>query len=130
MYSTKTAVTMSLRDLLQLVDDNAIYTYYLGPSFQVGKLINSPLRSDDRIPSFAIFRSKNGDLLFKDHGSGETGNAIKFIKLYKGIQTRDELERELLRIVRKQNPTQKILSDNHIVLFLLKKINLILFYAI
>ena len=66
-----------------------------GAAKKIGKLINSPLRSDDKVPSFAIFRSKSGDLLFKDHGSGETGNAIKFIKLYKGIQTRDELEREL-----------------------------------
>lgn len=105
---------MSLRDLLQLVNDNDIYSYYLGQNFQVGKLINSPLRSDDKIPSFAIFKSKNGDLLFKDHGIGEAGNALKFIKVYKGIQTRDKLERELLRIVRKQNPSQKIVSDNHI----------------
>jgi hypothetical protein len=52
--------------------------------------------------------------LFKDHGNGEAGNAIKFIKLYKGIQERDELERELLRIVRNTNPEQKIVTDNHI----------------
>ena len=107
MYSTKTAVTMSLRDLLDKVDDYSIYTYYLG-NFKIGKLINSPLRSTDQIPSFAIFRSKNGDLLFKDHGTGEAGNALKFIKLYRGIQTRDELERELLRIVRRMNPNQEI----------------------
>lgn len=114
MYSTKTAYTTSLRDLLELLDDYTIYKYYLGSTFQVGKLINSPLRSDDRVPSFAIFRSKNGDLLFKDHGSGEAGNALKFLKLYRGIQTRDELERELLRIVRKVNPEQKVVQKNHI----------------
>lgn len=114
MYSTKTAVTMSLRDLLELVDDYTIYSYYLGNDLKIGKLINSPLRTDDKVPSFGIFRSRNGDLLFKDHGIGEAGNAIKFIKLYKGIQTRDELERELLRIVRKLNPEQKVLSNNHV----------------
>lgn len=113
MYSTRTAMSTSLKDLLDLLDDYTIYSYYLGSDFQVGKLINSPLRSDDRIPSFAIFKSKNGDLLFKDHGSGEAGNALKFIKLYRGIQTRDELERELLRIVRKTNPDRKIVSNNH-----------------
>lgn len=115
MYSTKTAnISTSIKDLLELVDDYTIYSYYLGADLQVGKLINSPLRSDDLIPSFAIFRSKTGDLLFKDHGSGEAGNALKFLKLYKGIQTREELERELLRIVRKSNPERKIVSDNHI----------------
>ena len=105
MYSTKTAITMSLslKDLLDKLNDYDIYSYYLG-SFKPGKLINSPLRPDDKIPSFAIFPSKTGDLLFKDHGTGTAGNSLKFIKLYTGIDTREELERELLRIVRKMNP--------------------------
>ena len=105
MYSTKTAITMSLRDLLEKVNDYDIYSYYLG-SFKPGKLMNSPLRPDDKIPSFAIFPSKTGDLLFKDHGTGVSGNALKFIKLYRQIDTREELERELLKIVRCINPTQ------------------------
>lgn len=95
---------MSLRDLLDKVDDYTIYSYYLGP-FKPGKLMNSPLRSDDKMPSFAIFATKDGALLFKDHGTGVAGNALKFMKLYKGIQTREELERELLRIVRRFDPT-------------------------
>ena len=103
MYSTRTAITISLKDLLDKLDDYDIYSYYVG-QFKIGKLFNSPLRSDDKNPSFAIFKGVNGKLFFKDHGSGEGGNAIKFVKLYKGIQTRDELERELLRIVRKMNP--------------------------
>jgi hypothetical protein len=104
MYSTKTAITMSLRDLLEKVSDYDIYSYYLG-QFKPGKLMNSPLRPDDRIPSFAIFPGKTGGLLFKDHGTGVSGNALKFIKLYKGIDTREELEKELLRIVKVANPS-------------------------
>ena len=77
---------MSLRDLLEKVSDYDIYSYYLGP-IKPKKLINSPLRPDDKIPSFAIFPTKDGSLLFKDHGTGEAGNAIKFMKLYKNIQT-------------------------------------------
>ena len=111
MYSTKTAITMSLRDLLDKLNDYDIYSYYLGP-FKPGKLMNSPLRPDDKIPSFAIFQSKTGDLLFKDHGTGEAGNSMKFIKLYRGIQTREELERELLKIVRRMNPSQNIRTTN------------------
>lgn len=107
MYSTKTAITMSLRDLLDKVDDYTIYSYYLGP-FKLGKLMNSPLRSDDKMPSFAIFPTKDGALLFKDHGTGVAGNALKFLKLYKRIQTREELEKELLRIVRRFNPTSSV----------------------
>ena len=103
---------MSLRDLLDKLDDYTIYSYYLGP-FKPGKLMNSPLRNDDRMPSFAIFSTKDGALLFKDHGTGVAGNAIKFIKLYRGIETRDELERELLKIVRKTNPNMEIRTNNY-----------------
>lgn len=103
---------MSLRDLLEKLDDYSIYSYYLGP-FKPGKLMNSPLRNDDKMPSFAIFPTKDGALLFKDHGTGVSGNALKFIKLYRGIQTRDELERELLKIVRKYNPEQNIRTNTY-----------------
>ena len=103
---------MSLRDLLDKLNDYDIYSYYLG-NFKPGKLMNSPLRNDDKMPSFAIFKSKTGGLLFKDHGTGETGNALKFIKLYRGIQTRDELERELLKIVRRMNPEQNVRTNTY-----------------
>ena len=77
MYSTKTAITVSIKDLLDKLDDYDIYSYYVG-DFKVGKLFNSPLRTTDKNPSFAIFKGINGGLFFKDHGSGEGGNALKF----------------------------------------------------
>ena len=113
MYSTKTAITMSLKDLLAKVSDYDIYSYYLGP-IKPKKLINSPLRPDDKIPSFAIFPTKDGSLLFKDHGTGVAGNALKFMKLYKNITTREELERELLRIVRKMNPMSSAVKPKYV----------------
>ena len=97
-------MTMSLKDLLEKLSDYDIYSYYLG-HFKPGKLMNSPLRPDDKIPSFAIFSGKTGGLLFKDHGTGVSGNVIKFVKLYKNITTREELEKELLRIVKTVAPT-------------------------
>lgn len=97
-------MSLSLKDLLEKVSDYDIYSYYLG-SIKPKKLINSPLRPDDKIPSFAIFPSNTGGLLFKDHGTGEAGNAIKFMKLYKHIETREELEKELLRIVKRSGLT-------------------------
>ena len=103
---------MSLKDLLEKVDDYTIYSYYLG-AFKPKKLMNSPLRTNDKVPSFAIFPSNTGGLLFKDHGSGVSGNAIKFIKLYRGIETREELERELLKIVRRTNPNLEVRTNNH-----------------
>ena len=73
---------MSLKDLLSMLNDESIYTYYLG-KIKLGKLIHSPLRNNDKNPSFAIFRGKEGGLFFKDHGSGDGGNSIKFVKLDK-----------------------------------------------
>ena len=98
---------MSLKDLLLMLSDESIYTYYLG-KIKIGKLIRSPLRDNDKNPSFAIFRGKNGALFFKDHGSGEGGNSIQFIKVLRHIQTREELEKELLRIIRRTNPLMQI----------------------
>lgn len=112
MYSTKTARTINLNDLLDKLDDYSIYSYYLG-DIQIGKLINSPLRQDDKNPSFAIFRSNNGTLLFKDHGSGQSGNSLTFIKLYKNIKTRNELEKELLRIIKNVNPNNIIRKNTY-----------------
>ena len=63
MYSTKTAITMSLKDILDKLTDLDIYTYCIG-QFRVGKLMNSPLRSDDNNPSFGIFQARNGGLLY------------------------------------------------------------------
>ena len=103
---------MSLKDLLDKLNDYDIYSYYVG-QFKIGKLFNSPLRSDDKNPSFNIFKGNGGGLFFKDHGSGEGGNALKFVKLIKNIQTRDELERELLRIVRKMNPNQQYVQRTY-----------------
>ena len=103
---------MSLRDLLDKVDDYTIFSYYLG-QFKINKLMNSPLRTDDRMPSFAIFKGSNGALLFKDHGTGEAGNALKFIKLYRHIETREELERELLRIVKSVNPNMNTRKNTY-----------------
>lgn len=112
MYSTRTAITMSLKDILDKVNDLDIYTYCLG-QFKVGKLMNSPLRSGDKNPSFGIFHSKTGGLLWKDLGTGECGNSLKFLKEYKGITTREELERELLRIVRRINPNTIVRTNTY-----------------
>mgnify|MGYP003619233512 FL=1 len=49
MYSTRTAITMSLKDLLGKLSDLDIYTYYLG-KVKLGKLINSLLRLNYKNP--------------------------------------------------------------------------------
>uniref|UniRef100_A0AAU8BA84 Polymerase/primase n=1 Tax=Dulem virus 42 TaxID=3145760 RepID=A0AAU8BA84_9CAUD len=103
MYSTKNATYGILQDLISQLTDYDIFSYYMG-DFIVGKLYNSPLRHDDKIPSFAVFKGRQGNLMFKDHGSGISGNAITFIKEYKHISSNSELEKELLRIIKTTAP--------------------------
>lgn len=99
MYSTKHATFGIMSDILSQLTDYDIFAYCMG-DFTIGKLYNSPLRVDDKIPSFAVFRGRRGNLMFKDHGSGLAGTAITFLKEYKHIHTEAELERELLKIIR------------------------------
>ncbi|MFA5396675.1 MAG: toprim domain-containing protein [Methanogenium sp.] len=61
----------------------SVFTYYIGSSFDLGKVFNSPLRKDDN-PSFSIFSGKE-ELLYKDFATGESGNCIKFVQNMFGI---------------------------------------------
>lgn len=93
--------------ILSRVTEYDIYAHYLG-QFKVGIIYNSPFRKDKN-PSFGIFYSKRTkQLLFKDHGTGDCGNVIKFVSLYTGITNYNDI---LLNIVNKL----KITSDTKLV---------------
>lgn len=93
--------------ILSRVTEYDIYAHYLG-QFKVGMIYNSPFRKDKN-PSFGIFYSKRTkQLLFKDHGTGDCGNVIKFVSLYTGITNYNDI---LLDIVDKL----KIASDTKLV---------------
>lgn len=112
MYNTKTAIQSIsvIQDIMDMLDDYDIYSYYLG-NFKINKLMNSPLRNDDKNPSFAVFVGHEGRLFFKDHGNGVGGNAITFVKTICNIHSKEELEKELLRILRKQNPQHERINS-------------------
>ena len=82
MYSTKNVVErITLEEILKRTTEYDIYRYYIGENFKIGHIMSSPLRTDTN-PSFGIFKSsKTGELLFKDHATGESGNCIKFLML-------------------------------------------------
>ena len=96
MYSTKDAELPNINKLLENIDEYDIYAHYMG-SFKVGHLYNSPIRKD-RNPSFAVFKGRRGNLMFKDHGTGDCGNALNFIKLMTGYNDNTRLIKELLKI--------------------------------
>lgn len=109
MYDKKKAKLsdITLDWILSRVTEYDIYAHYLG-QFKVGMIYNSPFRKDKN-PSFGIFYSKRTkQLLFKDHGTGDCGNVIKFVSLYTGITNYNDI---LLDIVNKL----KITSDTKLV---------------
>lgn len=112
MYSKEKAKQLTnpitLDYILSKVTEYDIYAHYIG-QFKVGMIYNSPFRKDKN-PSFGIFYSKRDKkLLFKDHGTGECGNVIKFVQLYTGITNYNDI---LQDIVAKLNITSDTKLDS------------------
>lgn len=112
MYSKDKAKELTnpitLEYILSKVTEYDIYAHYLG-QFKVGMIYNSPFRKDKN-PSFGIFYSKRTkQLLFKDHGTGECGNVIKFVQLYTGKTNYNDI---LQDIVAKLNITTDTRLDS------------------
>lgn len=66
------------------VSDYDIYCYYIGERFIINKVFNSPLRKDEN-PSFGIIENKEGALIYHDFATGDSGNAITFVKEKLGL---------------------------------------------
>ena len=112
MYSKEKAKQIAnpitLEYILSKVTEYDIYAHYLG-QFKVGMIYQSPFRKDKN-PSFGMFYSKRTkQLLFKDHGTGECGNVIKFVQLYTGKTNYNDI---LQDIVAKLNITPETRLDS------------------
>lgn len=112
MYSKEKAKELTnpitLDYILSKVTEYDIYAHYLG-QFKVGMIYKSPFRKDKN-PSFGLFYSKKTkQLLFKDHGTGECGNVIKFVQLYTGKTNYNDI---LQDIVAKLNITPDTKLDS------------------
>lgn len=91
--------------ILSKVTEYDIYAKYIG-EFKVGMIYNSPFRKDKN-PSFGIFYSKRtNQLLFKDHGTGECGNVIKFVQLYTGITNYPDILKDIVNRLNINNSTR------------------------
>ena len=78
------------------VTDLDIYQAYIG-KFKVGMIYNSPFRTDKN-PSFGCYYSrKTKELMFKDHGSGDCGNVIKFVSLITGKTNYNDILNDIVK---------------------------------
>ena len=112
MYSKEKAKELAnpitLEYILSKVTEYDIYAHYIG-QFKVGMIYQSPFRKDKN-PSFGVFYSKRTkQLLFKDHGTGECGNVIKFVQLYTDKTNYNDI---LQDIVAKLNITPETKLDS------------------
>lgn len=92
----KIPTDITLDYILSKVSEYDIYAHYLG-QFKVGAIYNSPFRKDKN-PSFGIYYSKRTkQLLFKDHGTGECGNVVKFVSLYTGLTNYNDILKDIIK---------------------------------
>lgn len=116
MYSRKRAKlpdNITLDWILSKVTEYDIYAKYIG-QFKVGMIYNSPFR-EDKNPSFGIYYSKRTkQLLFKDHGTGECGNVIKFVSLFTGKTEYNDILSDIVDNLNITNNTKLVSSKQYI----------------
>jgi hypothetical protein len=91
MYSTKGVKQLTIDEILKQISEYDIFQYYIGKGFKIGSIC-SPLR-DDRNPSFDVFYSPNTvrKIMFKDHGTGESGSCFDLVMKLYGVGFKDAL---------------------------------------
>ena len=93
MYDTaKVTDNITLDKILSILDPYDIYTFYIGKEVKLNKPISSPLR-DDKNPSWSLFKSRSGDLLYKDFATGDSGNVVTFVSSLLDLPYHKTLER-------------------------------------
>ena len=116
MYSRKRAKlpdNITLDWILSKVTEYDIYAKYIG-QFKVGMIYNSPFRKDKN-PSFGIYYSKRTkQLLFKDHGTGECGNVIKFVSLFTDKTEYNDILSDIVDKLNITNNTKLVSSKQYI----------------
>jgi hypothetical protein len=72
------------KNILKLVDDYSIYSFYIKAELELQTKYSSPLRKGDDDPSFSIYYSKykkaKDMIMFKDSATGKYGNVFDFVR--------------------------------------------------
>jgi len=78
--------TLNKEAILQHIQQEEIYSFYIGDDFIKESVINSPLRND-KIPSFAIYYHKTfrDKLMFYDFATKETGDCFILVSKMFGL---------------------------------------------
>lgn len=74
-------LNITKQNLLSLVDPHNVYRYYIGDE-DMTKTMLSPLRPNEKNPSFKLFIGHSGELCFHDFTLGLKGDFVKFVTEY------------------------------------------------
>jgi len=111
--SLRRQINESLREnspeysIVSQVDDMIIYTHFLGMELKMGELIVSPIRDDDKHPTFNLFEAENprwpNQILFMDFRM-RAGNVFRFVQLFSRLHYNIELQmgEEVCNFIREQ----------------------------
>lgn len=91
MFTTRykqESIFLKREDILSLATEEEIFKHYLG-DFELKKMFNSPLRKDP-VPSFNIYHSNTGELVYKDFG-GTQGSCIDLVMNLYNLSYREAL---------------------------------------
>ena len=69
---------ITLDKIREYVDDYKLFAFYIGRDFKLRKSIHSPIR-EDKNPSWAVFKSRNGGLMYKDFATNDSGDIVKLV---------------------------------------------------
>lgn len=86
----KENITVDL--ILDKTTEFDIYRQYIGNNIQLGKAINSPLRTKDNNPSFVLYKNKSNKIMYKDFGTGEYGDCFNFVSKVLNVDFKTTLE--------------------------------------
>lgn len=101
LYNTSKVINLTKKELLDTIDELEVFTHFMGFKPLIGQTYISPLRND-KSPSFSLFWGKNGHLLYKDFGTGKSGDCIEFVKQLTHQSTR-EVTKELTDLFTSNN---------------------------
>jgi hypothetical protein len=84
---------LTKENVLRLVDEYTLYCHYLDYCPELATRYTSPIRPDDKRPSFTLFNSNNKyyQYLWKDHGYNDSGSIFKLIKILYGLNNINEV---------------------------------------
>ena len=93
MMKVRPSEQESVADVMKRVSHAELLSHYMGID-SLPVLINSPLRNDDRHPSFFIYSPDGTKVLYRDYATGDKGDIYSLLK-----ETEHKSFAELIRMI-------------------------------